>query len=484
MRPGPDAAFLRLVAPHESALRLHCYRMLGSSHDSDDVLQETLVRAWRAKESLASASAARSWLYRIATNACLDELKSRKQRPLPSDVAPAAEDPSAAPLTPSPEVTWLEPCPDAWLAGVSRDPGGAYELKESVALAFVAALQCLSAPQRGVLLLRDVLGMPAEETAAALGTSVSSVDSALHRARMALRERFGASDEQVALDATSEVDEALLGKYIRAWEALDLEALVALLREDITTSMPPSPTWLRGRAATATFLAARPFVTLARASLQLVPVGANGQPALAFYVGGHLHALHVLRFAAGRVVEMHHFCEDESFAAFELPHHLGGDMSTGETRTARAVANLAEGRVVATVEVAAPPERVFAALASNEIVHWWLRPGVFDTTEWAGDVRVGGRWHASGHGKGGHRYVLEGEFVEVEPAEKLVHTWQRLEAPGAPTTVTYLLERVDGGTRVTLRHEGFTSREACAGTSLGWETSLDRLAEHLAGARG
>src|SRR5262245_42648590 len=173
MRAGPDDAFRRLVAPHEGALRLHCYRMLGSSHDSDDVIQEILVRAWRAKDSLQNPSAVRPWLYRIATNACLDELKSRKQRPLPSDVVAPAADPNAPPVPASPEATWLEPCPDAWLHGTSRDPGAAYELKESVALAFVAALQSLSARERAVLLLRDVIGMPAEETAAALEISVS-----------------------------------------------------------------------------------------------------------------------------------------------------------------------------------------------------------------------------------------------------------------------------------------------------------------------
>jgi RNA polymerase sigma-70 factor (ECF subfamily) len=319
MTAGPDDTFRRLVAPHEAALRLHCYRMLGSSHDSDDVLQETLVRAWRAKESLENAAAVRPWLYRIATNACLDELKSRKQRPLPSDVVPAASDPTAPPAKPTEEATWLEPCPDAWLAGASRDPGAAYELKESVALAFVAALQCLSGQQRAVLLLRDVLGMPAEEAATTLGMSVPAANSALHRARTALRERVGGSEEQVAVDATSDVDDALLARYLRAWETLDLQALVALLHDDITMSMPPSPTWLRGVAAASAFLAARPFTRLSKSTLRAVPLAANGQPALVFYVDGGLHSLEVLRFREGRVVEVHHFCDVASLAAFELP---------------------------------------------------------------------------------------------------------------------------------------------------------------------
>jgi RNA polymerase sigma-70 factor (ECF subfamily) len=322
MTAALDDAFLRLVAPYQGALRLHCYRMLGSSHDTDDVMQETLVRAWRAKDSLENALAVRPWLYRIATNTCLDELKSRKSRPLPSDVVPAATDPLAPPVAASPEATWLEPCPDAWLAGVSRDPGSAYEVRESVALAFVAALQCLSGQQRAVLLLRDVLGLPADETADALGMSVSAANSTLHRARTALRERVGGSKEGVAVDATSEVDEELLGRYIRAWETLDLQALVALMHDDITASMPPSPTWLQGKAATITFLAARPLVSLAKATVRLVPASANGQPAVLFYVGGELHALHVLRFAEGRVIELHHFRDEKTFAVFGLPRVL------------------------------------------------------------------------------------------------------------------------------------------------------------------
>ncbi len=316
MSAAPDAAFLDLVAPHRDALRLHCYRMLGSTHDSDDVLQETLVRAWRARESLESPQAVRPWLYRIATNACLDELKGRKQRPMPVDVVPPASDPTAPPVPASPEATWLEPCPDAWMAGVARDPGAAYEVKESVALAFVAAIQCLSAQQRAVLLLRDVLGMPAEETADALGMSVSAANSTLHRARTALRERVGGDESSVALDATSEYDEELLRRYLRAWQTLDLAAFVSLLHDDIVASMPPSPTWLRGKAAVAAFAETRPFAILGSRGHRVLPASANGQPALVFYVAGELHALHVVRFEQGRVSELHHFCDPRSFEVF------------------------------------------------------------------------------------------------------------------------------------------------------------------------
>jgi uncharacterized protein YndB with AHSA1/START domain len=154
-------------------------------------------------------------------------------------------------------------------------------------------------------------------------------------------------------------------------------------------------------------------------------------------------------------------------------------MSTIKTGPARAVADLSDGSILASVEIAAPPERVFRALSSKEIVDWWVRPGVFDTREWSGDVRVGGRWRASGVAYG-QPYALEGEFLEVDPPRKLVHTWQRADVPGATTTVTYLLERLDGGTRITLRHVGFVPPQAGSNVGAGWETSFTRLAELLA----
>jgi uncharacterized protein YndB with AHSA1/START domain len=153
-------------------------------------------------------------------------------------------------------------------------------------------------------------------------------------------------------------------------------------------------------------------------------------------------------------------------------------MKSRDNGSARAVADFAKGYILASVEIAASPERVFLALASKEIVDWWVRPGVFDTREWSGEVRVGGRWRASGLARG-KPYVLEGEFLEVDPPRKLVHTWHLAGAAGAPTKVTYLLEQFDGGTRVTVRHSGFPGGESCANTSMGWETSLQRLAEIL-----
>jgi uncharacterized protein YndB with AHSA1/START domain len=153
-------------------------------------------------------------------------------------------------------------------------------------------------------------------------------------------------------------------------------------------------------------------------------------------------------------------------------------MNSVTNNSARAVADLVEGRILAGVEVTAPPERVFDALASSEIRKWWVRPGVFDTRDWTGDLRVGGRWRASGEARG-RPYALEGEFLEVDPPRKLVHTWHGVGSAEAPTTVTYLLEPLNEGTRVTLRHEGFGSREVCDNTCVGWETSFERLADFL-----
>jgi len=155
-------------------------------------------------------------------------------------------------------------------------------------------------------------------------------------------------------------------------------------------------------------------------------------------------------------------------------------MSTIEQSRARAVADLAEGRILASVEIAASPERVFHALTSRDIVDWWVRPSVFDTKEWTGDVRVGGRWRATGTAYG-RPYVLEGEFLEVDPPRRLVHTWHRAGAPGDATTVIYMLEPIDGGTRITLRHEGFGAREPCTAACIGWETSFEQLAQLMSG---
>jgi RNA polymerase sigma-70 factor (ECF subfamily) len=311
-----DRAFEELVAPHRDELRLHCYRMLGSSHDGDDMVQETLVRAWRAKDSLDDPRSARPWLYRIATNVCLDEIARRPKRALPMSAAPAS-DPAMPPAPPA-ERTWVEPCPSAWLSGSSGDPSARIELRESVALAFVAALQLLTAPQRAVLLLRDVVGLTAEEAAAALEMTIPAANSALHRARVAVEERPVVHGE--------DVDAALLARYVKAWEAADVEAIVALLHDEVTASMPPSPTWFAGRAAFETFLRRVILPRLLEEPAKLVRRDANGQAAFGFYrqqLGAfRLEALHLVAARGGQFVSIDHCMMPEVFDAFALSRVL------------------------------------------------------------------------------------------------------------------------------------------------------------------
>jgi RNA polymerase sigma-70 factor (ECF subfamily) len=318
------STFEALVEPHRARLRLHCYRMLGSSHDSDDMVQETLVRAFRAQHTLDDPASARAWLHRIATNVCLDELARRPRRARGPEVGPPA-DPDAPPAPRTPDAEWLEPAPSAWLAGAASAPEGnaspaaQYTLKESVALAFVAALQVLTPPQRAVLLLRDVVGLSAAETAAALACSVSSANSALHRARVTLEERVGPragwSPEAGA------VDRALLERYVRAWEKGDLDAIIALLHEDVTLSMPPSPTWIDGRTGVARFFTNRVLHAVRDHRFRTALVEANGSIGAGFYrLGddgeGTFFALQVLEAKDGRIRVVDHFMTASAHAAF------------------------------------------------------------------------------------------------------------------------------------------------------------------------
>lgn len=305
-----DKEFETMVAPIRGALRLHCYRMLGSSSDSDDMVQETLLRAWKARETLADRAKAKPWLYRIATNACLDELAQRPRRVLASELRPAA-DPRAPVIESAEEALWLEPMPDAWLGGVERDPAASYELRESVALAFVAALQVLTPAQRAALLLRDVAGMSADETAEALGQSVSATTSALHRARTMI-------DERVAKrDPTSFVaeDRAVLEAYVRAIAECDVDAMIALMHEEMHTTMPPSPTWLAGRADNEVFYRAM-FARWTVGQVALTPIRVNGQHGFAFWRDGAVRAIEVVEVRDGAILRMHHFMQPALLALF------------------------------------------------------------------------------------------------------------------------------------------------------------------------
>lgn len=281
--------------------------MLGSTSDAEDLVQETFLRAWRARESLRETSAVRSWLYRIATNVCLDELARRPRRALPFDVAPPAD--PTQPIAPAaPEVTWLEPAPDAWLGA-----------RENIALAFIAALQRLTPVQRAVLLLRDVADLSAAETADALGVTTSAANSALFRAREAAR--------MPPTTPASDVDPALVARFVRAFESNDTQALVTMLRDDIRTTMPPSPTWIDGRAANAEFYR-RMFERLWLGAVRLVTTAANGQLAFGFYRANRLgephelRAIEVITVVDSAIAQIDHFMRPALAAAFQLPASL------------------------------------------------------------------------------------------------------------------------------------------------------------------
>jgi RNA polymerase sigma-70 factor, ECF subfamily len=324
-RGGDEDAFARLVEPHRSALHAHCYRLLGSVADAEDALQEALLRAWRGLPRFEGRSSFRSWLYTIATNASLRAIERRPKRVLPIDYAPAA-DPHDGPGEPIVESVWVEPYPDERLGledGLTG-PEARYELRESVELAFIAALQHLPARQRAVLILRDVLGFSARETAETLETTPTGVDSALQRAHKAVDERLPEQSQQATLRAVGdERVRRLVQDYIDAWERGDVDALVAMLTEDATMAMPPLPTWYLGREAVAAFLSGWPLAGELRS--RLVPVRANGQLAFGHYAwdgeGGSFiaHAINVLTLRGARIEEITTFLTPGALATFGLP---------------------------------------------------------------------------------------------------------------------------------------------------------------------
>ena len=314
-------SFESLVEPYRGTLRLHCYRMLGSSHDSEDMVQETFVRALRAQHTLENPATTRAWLYRIATNVCIDELAKRPRRARGPELGPPA-DPDAPPTAATPDGEWLEPAPSAWLSDSAperHDPALQYTLKESVALAFVAALQVLTPAQRAVLLLRDVVGLSAAETALALSCSLSSANSTLHRARLALEERVG--PRAGWSPEAQPVDWILLERYVRAWEKGDLDAIIALLHDDVTLSMPPSPTWISGRAHVGRFFTNRVQQAVEEHRFCTALVQANGATGAGFYRRGDdgqlsFFALQVLEAKDGRIRVIDHFMSASAHAAF------------------------------------------------------------------------------------------------------------------------------------------------------------------------
>jgi RNA polymerase sigma-70 factor, ECF subfamily len=329
--PREESAVAALFERHRGEIQVHCYRMLGSFEDSEDLVQETFLRAWRKRASfgLGGRSSFRAWLYRIATNACLDVLRSRPRRVLPPQVVAAAGDPAAAPSPPA-DLPWLQPYPDRLLepiAPAEDEPGAVVVARETIELAFIAAIQHLPPRQRAVLILRGVLGWSAKDTASLLEVSVGSVNSALQRARATLRDRLGERRMEWARSSEpSEEERELLRRYVDAHERADAEALAELLREDARLTMPPHPTWYAGRKAI--LIAARQGFDPEFGDLRTVVAAANRQPAAAHYLrrpGESEYrplALDVLRIDGGRVAEITSFVFPGLFPAFGLPSTL------------------------------------------------------------------------------------------------------------------------------------------------------------------
>jgi RNA polymerase sigma-70 factor (ECF subfamily) len=295
-RGGDQAAYGRLVEPYRGELHAHCYRMLGSVHDAEDALQDTLLRAWRGLSRFEGRSSLKSWLYKIATNACLDVITRRPKRTLPVDFGPAA-DPHAGPGEPLAESALVEPYPDQRLGledGLAG-PDAQYELRESVELAFVAAVQHLPANQRATLIMREVLGFSAQDAAESLETSVASVNSALQRARKAVDERLPDQSQQATLRALGDkrVSE-IVERYMDAMGRGDVKAVVGMLAEDAAWSMPPLGSWFRGQEALTVFLEKGPLSGEWR--WRHLPTRASGQPAVGCYTW-HEDAAAYLPFA-------------------------------------------------------------------------------------------------------------------------------------------------------------------------------------------
>jgi RNA polymerase sigma-70 factor (ECF subfamily) len=314
-----ESDFDAAAAPFRRELVVHCYRMLGSVDEAEDLTQETLIRAWKARTRYdPSRASLRTWLYRIATNACLTSLKGRARRPLPSGLGSASDDPNT-PLVPDFEVPWLQPLPNGYLGGDHTDPSTRAAERDGVRLALIAAMQLLPARQRAVLVLRDALQFSAAEVAEQLDTTTAAVNSALQRARATLSAAAPREDAQRTPD--SRTTREAVERYVRAFEAADVHSLITLLTDDAVLEMPPVPLWYCGRANYGQFIA-RVF-TMRGTSWRMVPTAANGQPALAAYcldLTGvmRLHTLQVLTVTARGIARNVVFQDPKVFKAFEL----------------------------------------------------------------------------------------------------------------------------------------------------------------------
>jgi RNA polymerase sigma-70 factor (TIGR02960 family) len=323
-RGGDGDAFRALIEPYRRELHVHCYRFLGSFQDAEDILQDTLLAAWQGLAGFEERASVRTWLYRIATNRCLNALRSASRRPARDWSFPGIQPPEPTRLG---EVAWLEPYPDSLLdaaTGAPLGPEARYEQTEAISLAFVTALQVLPARQRAVLILRDVLGYHADEAAGILDSSVESVNSALKRARASLQHRLPpAGEREPPPVAGTAAEQALVARLVRAYQSGDVDGLVALLTEDVCVSMPPVPLEYQGHEAAARFYS----VLMRHRAYRLVPTRANGQPAFGTYLrtgtGGILHGagLLVLTLTGDRISGLTRF-DNDVLPWFGLPRSL------------------------------------------------------------------------------------------------------------------------------------------------------------------
>jgi RNA polymerase sigma-70 factor (TIGR02960 family) len=323
-RAGDGEAFEELIAPHRRELLVHCYRMLGSFSDAEDALQDTLLAAWRGLAGFEGRASLRTWLYRIATNTCLNARRAASRRLAREWDVPDVEPPEPTRLG---EVIWLEPIPDTLLegaAGVPPGPEARYEQAEAISLAFVTALQVLPPRQVAVLILRDVLGFHTSEVAAILEVTVDSVNSALKRARAGLqRQQPPSAGPEPPPAPGSPTEDAIVARFTQAWESADLEALVALLTDDVFASMPPMPFEYQGRDVVARFCGS---IFRAGRRFDLIPARANGQPAFGAYLRApngisHGMGLYVLTLSGDRICAMTRF-DNSVLPAFGLPRSL------------------------------------------------------------------------------------------------------------------------------------------------------------------
>ena len=316
--PSEQDDFSAVVAAHQAALLAHCYRMTGSIHDAEDALQDTLLRAWRGFDAFEGRSSLVTWLFTIATNCCRRQLERRPRRVLPVDFGPPA-DPHGPVGASMEESVWVTPFPGT---AAPLSPSALYESKESVELAFIAALQILPARQRAALLLRDVLAFSAQETADALETSLASVNSSLQRARSTLADRMPQQSQQESLRAmgSAEVDQ-MIKRFTSAWERHDVADIVSLLAEDVSFEMPPTATWFRGRASVEDFLRSTPLSGIGR--WEAHPIAANGQLAFALYLdtgdGAVAHSINILATDGHWITGFIAFRSPGLFEAFRLP---------------------------------------------------------------------------------------------------------------------------------------------------------------------